>query len=141
MDIEKMKKRCPDAKFVGCARLQGYRLAFSLESEFWIWKGGVGDIAKDTESEVWGLVYDLSESDLKLLDRYEEAPKIYRRISVRIETPEGKILPDAWAYEVINKKEFVAPSSAYLDIIKKAAEKHGFPAPYRAFLNTITTRD
>ena len=56
MDVEKMTTRCPGAKFVGCAVLRGYRLAFTLESEFWIWKGGVGDIVKDTKGEVWGLV-------------------------------------------------------------------------------------
>ena len=54
MDIEKMKNRCPDARFVGSARLRGYRLAFTLESEYWVWKGGVGDIVRDAKSEVWG---------------------------------------------------------------------------------------
>jgi len=140
MDIEKMNSRCPEARFVGSARLPGYRLAFTLESEYWIWKGGVGDIVKDPKSEVWGLVYELSESDLILLDKYEEAPKVYRRISVGIEALEGRILSNAWAYEVIDKKEFVAPSSAYLDIIRTAAEKHRFPEAYKVFLNTIPTR-
>jgi gamma-glutamylcyclotransferase (GGCT)/AIG2-like uncharacterized protein YtfP len=140
MDVNKLKQICSSSKLLGVARVRGYRLSFSIESEYWIWKGGVGDIIRDDGSEVWGLIYELSDSDLDTLDKYEVAPPVYRRISIEAMSAEKKV-PGVWTYEVAEKKGFVLPSKAYLDIIKSAAEKYGFPSSYKRFLDAIPTRD
>lgn len=117
---------------VGC--LKGYRLAFTHRSSGW--GCGVADVVSDSRHEVWGLIYALSDRDLEELDNFEGYPDVYTRFSSSIDTKEGTIC-NVWVYTVIHKSNFIPPSKAYLGIIKKAAEKLGFPEAYRAYLEKI----
>jgi gamma-glutamylcyclotransferase len=69
MDAEQMKERCPSAKFVCRAKLPSHRLAFTRMSI--IRRCGVADILRDETKEVWGIVYELVESELENLDKDE----------------------------------------------------------------------
>jgi gamma-glutamylcyclotransferase len=69
MDAEQMKERCPSAKFVCRAKLPSHRLAFTRMSI--IRRCGVADILRDETKEVWGIVYELLESELENLDQDE----------------------------------------------------------------------
>ena len=137
MSEPQMKERCPDSRIAGKGLLRKYRLAFTRESSGW--GCGVADIAADSHSEVWGLLYEVSDLDLEQLDRYEGHPTYYVRNKVKIETPSGKTM-DAISYEVVDKQHFVPPSNEYLNIIKSAAQKHGFPGEYQDYLNNIKTQ-
>lgn len=69
MDEEQMSQRCPSSTFYGVATLPEHRLAFTRYS-----KGrgcGVADCLPAKGSEVWGVVYDITETDLSTLDRSE----------------------------------------------------------------------
>ena len=69
MHSAQMKERCPSAKFVCRAKLPSHRLAFTLES---IERGcGVADVLYEEGREVWGIVYELPENELKELDKNE----------------------------------------------------------------------
>src|SRR5436189_6237039 len=70
MDWAQMKERCPFAKFVCRAKLPSHRLAFTLRS--YSRRCGVADILRDETREVWGVVYELRESELKNLDKDED---------------------------------------------------------------------
>src|SRR5947208_12969770 len=64
MDSTQMKERCPSAKFVCRAKLPSHRLAFTLRS---CRRGcGVADILRDEAKDVWGVVYELPENELKI---------------------------------------------------------------------------
>jgi gamma-glutamylcyclotransferase len=69
MDAEQMKERCPSAKFVCRAKLPSHRLAFTRMSI--IRRCGVADILRDETNDVWGVVYELVESELENLDNDE----------------------------------------------------------------------
>ena len=70
MDAGQMKERCPSAKFVCRAKLPLHRLAFTRMS---VRRGcGVADILRDETNDVWGVVYELWESELENLDKDEE---------------------------------------------------------------------
>ncbi len=69
MDPEQMYKRCPDSKKIGPAVLQDHKIAFTRYSLKR--KSGVADILVTPGSQVWGILYEVSASDLKSLDRYE----------------------------------------------------------------------
>jgi gamma-glutamylcyclotransferase len=69
MDAEQMKERCPSAKFVCRAKLPSHRLAFTRMSI--IRRCGVADILRDETNDVWGVVYELVESELENLDKDE----------------------------------------------------------------------
>jgi gamma-glutamylcyclotransferase (GGCT)/AIG2-like uncharacterized protein YtfP len=134
MDLAQMQRRCPDSRLIGPAFLNGWRLTFDKNSP--LWGGGIADIVKDENSQVWGLLYEVSEDDLKALDTYEGAPDFYRRVKVTVIDSEAAS-HKALAYEVVNKENFTPPSAEYLNIIKSAAEKFNFPDSYKEELDKI----
>ena len=70
MHARQMKERCPSAEFVCRAKLPSHRLAFTRMS---VRRGcGVAGILRDETNDVWGVVYELRESELKSLDKDEE---------------------------------------------------------------------
>lgn len=122
LDVEQMARRCPGARLVGPAVLDGYRLGFTVHSE--LWEGGVADIVAAPGARVHGVLWDLNDEQLAALDRYEQVPVMYRRVRVSVG---GE---SVWTYEVVEKRPHVAPSARYRDVIVRAARAHGFPAAY-----------
>ena len=131
LDLPQMKRRCPSSELISKGSLSGYRLTFNKFSSGW--GGGVADVIQDQGSKVWGLVFELSDTDLKRLDRYEGYHKdwtsLYERWKAVIDTPNGQI-SDVWVYTVVEKQQFVKPTLEYLQIIKDAAKKWNFPKAY-----------
>ena len=74
MNWEQMKRRCPSTQFVCVASLKDYRFAIARHSR--LRNCGTANIFADSGSEVWGIVYDVSEPDLIILDSFEDG---YRR--------------------------------------------------------------
>jgi len=69
-----MARLCPGHRYLGVARLDGYRLAFTRRS---VRTGsGVADIVGAPGSTVWGVVYEIGEEDLAALDRKERAHRL-----------------------------------------------------------------
>jgi gamma-glutamylcyclotransferase len=69
LDWAQMKCRCPLAKFVCRAKLPAHRLAFTLKS---VKRDcGVADVLPDHSKDVWGVVYELPDNELKNLDKRE----------------------------------------------------------------------
>jgi gamma-glutamylcyclotransferase len=69
LEWAQMKQRCPLAKFVCRAKLPAHRLAFTLKS---VRRDcGVADVLPDQTKEVWGVVYELPDDELKNLDKKE----------------------------------------------------------------------
>ena len=69
MDFSQMRERCPSARFVCVAKLKDHRLAFTRKSEKR--KCGVSDVIQQEGSDVWGVVYEIDERDIGLLDQTE----------------------------------------------------------------------
>lgn len=143
LDKAQMNQRCPDLTKAPTIEpvigtLEGYRLGFTRYSQRR--RGGVADVLEDATSEVWGLIYQITTSDLRSLDRSEGYPTAYTRRQQVIQTANG-FVEDVWVYMVVAKEDFVAPTSDYLGIIKRAAFDLDFPAAYRAFLETIRVKN
>ena len=141
LDLRQMKMRCPLSKLVSKGSLSGHSLTFNKYSGGW--DGGVADVIRDEDSEVWGLVFEISESDLERLDRYEgyykDKPSLYERWKAVIDTPDGQV-SDVWVYTVVKKQEFVKPTLEYLQIIKDAGARWDFPKVYQQRLELVSTR-
>ena len=133
-----MHRRCPDSRPVGVGRLRGHRLGFTRFSTRW--GGGVADVIPCEHEDVWGLLYEISESDLASLDRHEGYPKWYVRFQAAVEFGPHSI-DGAWVYAVRDKRPFVPPSPEYLDILRGAALRLGFPASYVRRLDTTQTQN
>ena len=123
LNMKQMRRRCPSAVFSSKAILREYRLAFPLLSKRW--DGGVAGIIADKEEIVEGVVYKISEEDLKRLDKFENVDKgTYYRKKIRVILDDG-FSTEAWTYfPNPDAKSLFSPSQRYLRTIRKGAEEH-----------------
>ena len=138
MDEQRVKaeNRCPNARFIFNAILPGYRLVFTRRGA----DTGGADIAPDSHSRVWGVVYDITDSDRQRLDSREGvAQRSYRPREVLIH-PHGDIEQRVMVLTFIfsNPAEvYQPPSREYLDCILRGARRWSLPADYIAQLERI----
>jgi len=134
LSISQMKRRCSSSKIVRKGMLKNHDLAFTKYSSGWA--GGVADVVKQKNKNVWGLLYSISYEDLKKLDMYEGYPNSYSRKLVSINCMNA-ITKNVWVYYVVKRSNHEAPSKKYLGIIKTAAHNYNFPKYYRDMLNNV----
>lgn len=128
MHPEQMRGVCPGSRFVTIGKLPDYRLDFTRFSK--VRGGGVADIVHDYDSEVWGVVYAVPETDLDALDEKEGvAGGAYERKHVEILTPTSESLP-VMTYSVVRKKGPFAPKPEYSDLIVGGARYWSLPQQY-----------
>ena len=101
---EHMRRRCKDSYFIKPINLKGYSLTFRS-------KYGAADIEKNKNSKVLGGLYEISESDEKRLDIYEEYPILYEKMYFSYF---GK---KVMTYIMLKKTTFKNPTTRYLNII------------------------
>jgi gamma-glutamylcyclotransferase (GGCT)/AIG2-like uncharacterized protein YtfP len=126
MDPDQMAERTPGGRSLGAALLRGYRLTFTRDSP--AWGGGVGHIEADPASEVWGVLWELSDEHLAALDLYEGIDVgAYVRDVVTVSF-DGRDV-EAQVYFAI-PRGYKKPSKKYLSALIRGAEAHGCPDDY-----------
>jgi gamma-glutamylcyclotransferase (GGCT)/AIG2-like uncharacterized protein YtfP len=124
MDARQMQQRLPGAELIGPARLEGFRLAFTVFSRSW--QAGAANLELDPDGRVYGVLWELPEDGVKQLDSFEGHPTFYRREEVIVEAAEGPTI--AWTYRVAHQEgAFVRPSDEYLQLMYSAIRVHGLP--------------
>ena len=101
-----MKRRCKDSIFLKKYELKGYWLNFRS-------KYRAADIEKSKNSLVPGALFEISKSDEKKLDVYEDYPILYKKLYF---TYYNKTV---MTYIMVNKTEFRYPTERYLNVIKR----------------------
>ena len=99
-----MKRRCKDSIFLKKIILKGFRLTF---------RNMYADIEHKKNSIIQGALFEISKSDEKKLDVYEDYPTMYRKHYFT--HFKEKVL----TYTMVNKSKFTYPSEGYLNTIKK----------------------
>jgi gamma-glutamylcyclotransferase (GGCT)/AIG2-like uncharacterized protein YtfP len=128
MSPRQMAERCPGARVVSTAVLEGYRVAFTRYSRRW--EGFVADVVRTEGGEAHGVLWEVSEAHMAALDVFEGvAMGGYRREEVVVRTPDG-VTHSAVAYVVVAPAAEGEPSGAYRDVISAAAQLHGLPTPW-----------
>tara|TARA_B100000029_G_scaffold415276_1_gene418998 strand:+ start:151 stop:513 length:363 start_codon:yes stop_codon:yes gene_type:complete len=100
-----MKRRCKDSIFLKKYSLKGYRLNFRS-------KYRAADIEKKKNSIVVGGLFEISKSDEKKLDIYEDFPKLYTKIYFKYYNK------TVMTYIMVKKTVFRYPTEKYLNVIK-----------------------
>ena len=101
-----MKKRCKDSIFLKKINLKDFRLTFRS-------KYRAADIEPSKNSFVPGGLFEISKSDEKKLDVYEDFPILYKKLYFY---HYGK---KVMTYIMTKKTAFRYPTERYLNIIKK----------------------
>ena len=101
-----MKRRCKDSVFIKKFELKGYRLNFRS-------KYRAADIEKKKNSIVPGGLFEISKSDEKKLDVYEDYPVLYKKFYFLYY---GK---KVMTYTMTKKTSFRFPTERYLKVVKR----------------------
>ena len=101
-----MKRRCKDSVFLKKINLKDFRLTFRS-------KYRAADIEPKKKSIDPGGLFDISKSDEKKLDLYEDYPRLYKKYYFLYY---GK---KVMTYIMVKKTEFRFPTERYLNIVKK----------------------
>jgi cation transport regulator ChaC len=121
MDLVQMSTRCERAATVGTATLAFHK--FIINSH------GVATVVPDRSSAVLGLLWQISESDERSLDRYEGVESgSYRREYFDVQMPDGKKVK-ALVYVAADSNPG-KPRPGYLERILSAAKECGLPETY-----------
>ena len=107
-----MKRRCKDSFFIKKFELKGYKLNFRS-------KYRAADIEKKKNSIVPGGLFEISKSDEKKLDVYEDFPNLYKKIYFSYYNK--KVM----TYIMNHKTEFRFPTERYLNIVKQGYKDCG----------------
>jgi gamma-glutamylcyclotransferase (GGCT)/AIG2-like uncharacterized protein YtfP len=114
MDLAGMARRCPSSTPVGLARLPRHRWIVSAD--------GYANVVRDPRREVQGMLWDLALSDVPALDRFEDVPRLYRKVTQPVITAKG--IRRALVY-VGRSAETGRPRPGYLDVVLAAAASAG----------------
>jgi cation transport regulator ChaC len=139
MDEQRVKatNRCPSARFIFNAVLPAHRLVF-------LSTGDPGDCAADVVPDpaalVWGVVYDITDSDRRQLDAREGAGLRTHRPKEVLVHPHGDseqrvIVLTYGASDATEMQQ--PPTRECLDHLLRGARRWGLPADYIAQVERI----
>ena len=101
-----MKRRCKDSIFLKKINLKDFRLTFRS-------KYRAADIEPKKNSIVPGALFEISKSDEKKLDIYEDFPILYKKHYFFYNRK--KVM----TYTMVKKSQFRFPTERYLNIVKR----------------------
>ena len=100
-----MKRRCKDSVFLKKINLTNFKLTFRS-------KYRAADIEPKKNLIVPGALFEISKSDEKKLDAYEDYPILYKKFYFTYYNK--KVM----TYTMVNKTPFTFPTERYLNIVK-----------------------
>ena len=101
-----MKRRCKDSVFLKKINLSNFKLTFRS-------KYRAADIEPKKNSIVPGALFEISKSDEKKLDIYEDYPNLYKKYYFYYYR--NKVM----TYTMVKKSQFRFPTERYLNVVKK----------------------
>lgn len=119
LNLEQMKHRCPTAKVVGKAELEGWKMTFRGNGS-----GGVATIEREEGVSVPVLIWRIYPRDEMALDMYEGAPRLYRKETMSVEV-KGKTV-NAMIYIMNDGHALSRPSAGYYHTILEGYQSAGF---------------
>ena len=117
LNLFQMKRRCKDSIFLKKYELKGFRLNFRSNYR-------AADIEKKLNSIVPGALFEISKSDEKKLDVYEDFPVLYKKIYFKYYSK--KVM----TYSMNRKTKFRYPTERYLNVIKQGYKDCGLDKSY-----------
>ena len=117
-----MSERCPDNQPKFIATLPNHKLIFTG----WLrkWHGGTASIKPLQGEKVIGAVYEISERDLRSLDKHEGYPTTHNRVNKMVIREDGDYI-EAITYIKREQLEETQPSPEYLAIMRQGYKDWG----------------
>ncbi len=112
LNHSQMKRRCKDSIFLKKINLKDFKLTFRSKQR-------AADIEPKKKSIVPGALFEISKSDEKKLDIYEDYPILYKKYYFNYY---GK---KVMTYTMVKKTSFKHPTERYLNVIKRGYKDCG----------------
>lgn len=130
MERSRLQNRVGHLVDHGMATLKNYSLLFNKQS---INKSGKANIKAVEGENIFGVLYELSEEQLNILDKNEQG---YKRtlIKVGIDGHEIEVQTYIALEDKINNN--LLPTEEYLSYIINGARDHNLPEEYQSFLKS-----
>jgi gamma-glutamylcyclotransferase (GGCT)/AIG2-like uncharacterized protein YtfP len=133
MSWPQMQRRCPSSRFVCVARLPGYQFGITRHSR--LRDCGTANVFPAAAKEVWGVVYEVSDSDLLILDGFEDG---YRRMILPVDAlGDGAQRLAALVYVAEIEADVPLPNAEYKRLILEGARHWKLPQFYCLMLEKI----
>lgn len=133
MDMNRLSERgiSPITRHKGV--LKGWKLKFNKKASAGDWS--FANIEQSEEDSVEGLVFSIKESDLKLLDKFEGAPRHYRREILIVETHTETVKCVAYIAQPEHIVEGLLPTKEYMGFLLNGAKM--LSDGYQEMLNSV----
>lgn len=144
LDPARITERSPSYRSLGVARLADHWITFSRYSPSD--RSGVISLEESRGSIVWGVLYDIPDEDVPILDyhfgfdpdrRADMNDHIAGEVSVLQVGHSQPVV--AMTYIAVADNRQSLPSAAYMALIVDGARYHGLPRAYIAALQAIRT--
>lgn len=136
MSRKQMYQRCPNSQFEGIGILENYELCFPIISQKRN-NAGVASIRKKDSSKVEGILYQISDDEIIIMDGFEGKNYYRTKLDVLFKNE----IVTAYTYIAIdNESTHKIPSQEYMDIILSGAYENGLSKEYIDFLKKFETR-
>lgn len=112
LNHSQMKRRCKGSFFLKKINLKDFKLTFRSKQR-------AADIEPKKKSIVPGALFEISKSDEKKLDIYEDYPILYKKYYFNYY---GK---KVMTYTMVKKTSFKYPTERYLNVIKRGYKDCG----------------
>lgn len=140
LNIPQMRMRCPGARIIGTSVIEDYQLLFKGSKT-----GSYLTIEPTEGAEVPVVIWEVTETDEKVLDRYEGYPNFYYKKEMTLDIKgirTGKVRRrDAFVYIMHEERELGIPSWYYVNTCLDGYRAFGFDEKYLFDAIRISRRD
>ena len=140
LNIPQMRMRCPGARIIGTSVIKDYQLLFKGSKT-----GSYLTIEPMEGAEVPVVIWEVTETDEKALDRYEGYPNFYYKKEMTLDIKgirTGKVRRrDAFIYIMHEERELGIPSWYYVNTCLDGYRAFGFDEKYLFDAIRISRRD
>ena len=140
LNIPQMRMRCPEARIIGTSVIKDYQLLFKGSKT-----GSYLTIEPMEGAEVPVVIWEVTETDEKALDRYEGYPNFYYKKEMTLDIKgirTGKVRRrDAFVYIMHEERELGIPSWYYVNTCLDGYRAFGFDEKYLFDAIRISRRD
>ena len=140
LNISQMRMRCPGARIIGTSVIEDYQLLFKGSKT-----GSYLTIEPKDGAEVPVVIWEVTESDEKALDRYEGYPNFYYKKEMNLDITGIKTKKvrrrDAFVYIMHEERELGIPSWYYVNTCLDGYRAFGFDEKYLFDAIRISRRD
>lgn len=140
LNIMQMRMRCPGARIIGTSVIEDYQLLFKGSKT-----GSYLTIEPMGGAEVPVVIWEVTETDEKALDRYEGYPNFYYKKEMTLDIRGIKTNKvrrrDAFVYIMHEERELGIPSWYYVNTCLDGYRAFGFDEKYLFDAIRISRRD